>query len=98
MATITITIAGDGTPAPPYITINEGDTVRFQAEADAVLCVDPESVFGAERFEIPANSAVDLLVQTSPSGGFQYLTKMGDLGAACGGDRDKNEGGGGGPG
>ncbi len=98
MATITVTISADGTPSPPHVSISEGDIVCFQAEADTVLCVDPGSVFGSERFEIPAGSTVGLLVQSSPASGFKYITKMGDLEVRCRGDKDKKGGGGGGPG
>ncbi len=98
MATKTVNIAEDGTPTPAQIVVIAGDIVAFHAEADAVVCVDPGAVFGSERFEIPANSSLDLHVQTSPPSGFQYITKMGDLGAACSDGRDKSGGGSGGPG
>ncbi len=98
MATITVTIAADGSLSPVTISVNGGDIVAFQAEADAVLCVDPMSLFGAERFEIPGGGSIGLVVQPDPPQDFKYITQMGDLEARCGGGRDKKGGAGGGTG
>lgn len=97
MSDITVTIAGDGTPTPSDIQVQAGDTVSFHAEgADIVLCVDPASFFGGERYEIPNGAAADLTVQPGASGSFEYITIPGDLDALCRGRRDRSGGGGGG--
>lgn len=98
MATITVTIAADGTFSPASISVNAGDIVFFQAAADTVLCVDPTSLFGAERFEIPEGGSIGLVVQPDPPQSFQYIAQIGDLEARCGGGRDKTGGSGGGTG
>lgn len=83
MATITVQIAANGTPSPSHINVSGGDSVCFQTEVDAVLCVDPESLFGSERFEIPGGDTVCLAVLPNPPATFEYLTRMGDLTARC---------------
>lgn len=101
MATITVRIAAEGTLSPSYIKVGGGDIVCFEAEADAVLCVDPGTLFGSERFEIPGGNTVCLVVRPNPPEKFAFLTRMGDLEARCTGGKGTGGtggGSGGGPG
>lgn len=93
--THTVTISSDGTFSPNTIAPNPGDVVSFRAEgADVVLCVDPSTVFGAERYPIADGSTADLTVQEEAIHiDFAYVACVGDLDAACGGCRG-GEGGG----
>ncbi len=86
---IVVTIAADGSFSPDPISPDPGQVVSFHADGqDVVLCVDPETVFGGERFEIPNGSAADLTVQPGAVHvAFAYVAVMGDLGAACTGAR-----------
>lgn len=101
MSDITVSINSSGAPSPSVLNAQVGDTVTFVAEADTVLCVDPATVFGAERFEIPAGSPLPLAVE-GPSERLDFITRVGDLSASCRDGRDKTGGGsgtvGGGPG
>ena len=97
MATITVTIDDQGNPTPPDISVDPGDIVSFQnSSEDIVLCVDPDLVFGAERFVIVSNQTLSLVVQPfAPAGPFVYVTRVGDLQAECkNGGRGGGEGGG----
>ena len=97
MAHESLTIATDGTITPTNIHVNPGDTVSFHADGDdAVLCVDPDILFGAERYEIPDGDTITLTVQNDATHiTFAFLTVMGDLTAACGGARGGVNGSGG---
>ncbi len=86
MAHVNVTISPDGTLSPSYLSLQPQDTVAFEAAADTVLCVAPASVFGSGRYEIPANSTLDLTVQGT-SGSFDLLSQTGDLTAQCSGSR-----------
>lgn len=94
MADITVQIGADGSFIPSALSLQTGDRVTFSAEADAVLCVAPEAVFGGERFEIPAGSEKRLEAQQdAPS--LDFVARMGDLSAPCrGGGRDRTSRGG----
>lgn len=97
MADITVRIDRDGRCTPSTLNINVGDAVSFSVEADTVLCVAPEKVFGAERFEIPAGESRRLNVQATDPSSLDFVARVGDLAAPCrGGDRDRTGGGGGG--
>lgn len=88
MSTVTVTIASDGTPTPSALTVAQGDTVTWVANgADVVLCIDPAAYFGGSRFEIPNGDTLDLTVVSGPIGGFDFITKVGDLTEDCGGSR-----------
>ncbi len=85
MATHTIQFDNAGNPSPATINPLIGDTVVFQAGTEPiVLCVDPESTFGAERYEIPANTSISLTVLAGASGEFSFTSLVGDLEAECG--------------
>ncbi|WP_456429051.1 hypothetical protein [Rhodocaloribacter sp.] len=86
---IVVTVAADGSFSPDPISPDPGQGVSFRADGqDVVLCVDPASVFGGERFEIPNGGAVDLTVQPGAVHvAFAYVAVMGDLGAECRGAR-----------
>lgn len=95
MPDTTVTIASDGTATPSDIRVRPGDTVSFHADgADVVLCLDPARFFGGDRYEIPSGKNVDLTVQSSARGSFEFITIVGDLDAACRGTRDKDRSGG----
>ena len=98
MATITVKIDREGTLSPANIEVNAEDIVCFEAEADAVLCVDPAKLFGSERFEIPGGKTVCLVVLPNPPERIAFLTRMGDLEARCRGDKGTGGTGGGGSG
>lgn len=89
MATITVNISSNGDPSPDPITISIGDTVTFYADGeDVVLCISDDAIFGDDRYQIPADTSLDLQVQTgAPQGGFDYLVLIGDLNATCGGGK-----------
>jgi hypothetical protein len=97
MTEITVRIDSEGRCTPSTLDLNTGDTVTFSVEADTVLCVAPDKVFGAERFEIPAGESRRLHVQATESSSLDFVARIGDLAAPCrGGDRDRTSGGGGG--
>ncbi|GIV57724.1 MAG: hypothetical protein KatS3mg042_0637 [Rhodothermaceae bacterium] len=93
--TLTVTISSDGTFSPDPISPNPGDTVAFMADGtDVVLCVEPASLFGGERYEIPAGTTLPLEVQPDAIHiSFAYVAILGDLSADCVGARG-GEGGG----
>ncbi len=85
MATHTIQFDSAGNPSPATINPQIGDTVVFQAGAEPiVLCVDPESIFGAERYPIPAGTSISLAVQAGAAGNFTFTSLAGDIEAECG--------------
>jgi hypothetical protein len=85
MATITIQFDNAGNPTPATINPKIGDTVVFQASAQPiVLCVDPTSIFGVERYPIPAGTSISLTVQAGASGNFTFTSLAGDINAECG--------------
>ncbi|MDZ4699045.1 MAG: hypothetical protein SH809_05000 [Rhodothermales bacterium] len=85
MATITIHFDSAGNPTPATITIQIGDTVVFHAGAQPiVLCIDPESIFGAERYALPAGASTSLSVLAGASGDFSFTSLAGDIEAECG--------------
>ena len=55
MATYTVTLDANGVPDVDPLTILPGDQVSFCVESSqpAIICVNPSTVFGATRFEIP---------------------------------------------
>lgn len=83
--TITVTIDSVGTFSPRSIAPNPGDVVSFLAGGgDAVLCVDPDSLFGGERFAIANGSSLDLVVQEEAVHiDFGYIACLGDLEMTC---------------
>ena len=83
--TITVNIDGDGDFDPSTIAPNPGDTVSFVAGGgDVVLCVDPDSLFGAERYAIANGSNLDLTVQPGAIHiDFGYIACLGDLEMTC---------------
>lgn len=99
MSTVPVTIDSQGTPTPDPIQAGLGDIVAFHADgADVVVCIDPASYFGGERFEIANGDTLDLPVQSVAGGGFEYIVKVGDLSAPCTGGRGTKDGSGqGGP-
>lgn len=90
-----VTISSDGAFSPNTIAPDPGDVVSFRADgADVVLCVDPSTVFGGERYPIADGSTADLTVQDDAIHvDFAYVALVGDLEAACGSFRG-GEGGG----
>lgn len=85
MPNVTIAIASDGTMNPSNFHINPGETASFEANGnDVVLCVDPEGLFGEERYEIPNGTTLDLVVQATANNiSFELKTRVGDLEASC---------------
>jgi hypothetical protein len=102
MANVTVRIDSSGSFSPSSLDAQAGDTVTFSAEADTVLCVAPATVFGAERFVIPAGQEKQLQVQQDIPPSLDFIARVGDLDAPCrSGDRERTSGGGsvgGGPG
>lgn len=95
LKSVTVTIGEDGSFSPSTIAPNPQDTVRFVAQGqDVVLCVDPASLFGAERYAIASGTALDLTVNPEAVNiDFGYSACLGDLEAACGGCRGEEGGG-----
>lgn len=85
MANSHVTIDAKGTPRPHHIQIDIGDTVTFEAAGvDVVLCFSKAAIFGNERYEIPAETVGNLVVQRgAPQGRFSYSVSIGDLQASC---------------
>lgn len=83
--TIVVTIDSVGTFSPNSITPNPGDIVSFMAGGgDAVLCVDPDSLFGSERYAIANGSSLDLTVQDEAIHvDFGYIACIGDMEMTC---------------
>jgi hypothetical protein len=83
--TLTVTIDGDGNFDPTSIAPNPGDTVSFVAGGgDAVLCVDPEALFGEGRYAIANGANLDLTVQAAAIHvDFGYIACLGDLEMTC---------------
>ena len=94
MADITVNIDGDGGFSPSSINPNPGETVTFAAEDDTVLCVEPASVFGENRFEIAAGTSVSLAVQADAAQvDFSFSAVIGSLDLDCVSARGKDGGG-----
>ncbi len=94
MADITVHIDGDGGFSPVSINPNPGETVTFSAEDDTVLCVEPASVFGGNRYEIAAGTSVSLAVQSDAGQvDFSFSAVIGSLDLDCASSRGKDGGG-----
>lgn len=64
MAAIEVSIDRKGKFDPNGIRPNPGDKVTFTApEFDVILLVEKAEVFGAERYEIPADASLTLTVK-----------------------------------
>lgn len=98
MADIHVTIDAAGQFSPETIRVQAGDNVSFAADgADVVLCVSDESIFGADREEIPNGESVTLSAQDgAEDGDFAMKAILDDLNARCRWTRKTTEEGGGG--